>query len=180
MSLYFVTGNKGKFAEVKSLLPHVEQLDLDLPEIQSLDPQVVIRSKLLAALQHGPGEYIVEDTSVYMAALNWTLPGPLIKWFLEGLGNEGLGHLAAKMGQGDARVATIFGYAKNETELYFFDGELAGAIVAPRGNNGFGWNPIFQPTGSSLTFGEMTQQEKDSISMRMTALKKLKDFLESK
>lgn len=179
MALYFVTGNAGKFAEVKSVLPNVEQLDIDLPEIQSLDPQEIIRAKLLSALQHGPGEYIVEDTSLYMAALNWELPGPLIKWFLNGLGNEGIAHVATKLGQADARVATIFGYAKNEQELRFFDGELTGSIVPPRGTNGFGWNPIFEPLGSNKTFGEMTQEEKGAISMRMTALKKLKDFLSS-
>ena len=82
MSLYFITGNKNKFEEVKSILPEIEQLDVDLPEIQDIDAQNIIRFKLLEALRHHAGEFIVEDTSLYFDCLKG-LPGPLIKWFLE-------------------------------------------------------------------------------------------------
>ena len=44
--LYFITGNEHKFKEVKEMLPFVEQLDIDLPEIQNLDPQEIIKEKL--------------------------------------------------------------------------------------------------------------------------------------
>jgi inosine/xanthosine triphosphate pyrophosphatase family protein len=42
MSLYFVTGNEKKFSEAKVFFPDVEQLDIDLPEIQSLSSQEII------------------------------------------------------------------------------------------------------------------------------------------
>lgn len=179
MALYFVTGNKGKLDMVRTLLPDVEQLDIDLPEIQSLDAEEIIKHKLEAALGHAPGEYIVEDTSVYFGALNWELPGPFIKWFFKALDYHGMASLAEKMGNTDARAVARFGYAKSATEMYYFGADMTGTIVAPRGPNGFGWDPIFQPTGSTKTLGEMTFEEKNEISMRMTALKKLKDFLDS-
>ena len=38
--LYFITGNEDKFREVKLLIPNIKQLDIDLPEIQDLDPKL--------------------------------------------------------------------------------------------------------------------------------------------
>ena len=60
--LYFITGNKNKVAEAKAILGTVEQLDIDLPEIQELDARKIIKAKLLEALAHRSGEFIVEDT----------------------------------------------------------------------------------------------------------------------
>lgn len=58
MTLYFITRNKGKLAEVQSALPDVEALDIDLPEIQSLDAHDIIKAKLLEAQKHQTGEFI--------------------------------------------------------------------------------------------------------------------------
>jgi len=118
MQLYFITGNKSKFDEVKSILGNVEQLDIDLPEIQDIDAKNIIRAKLFEALQHREGEFIVEDTSLYLDCLKG-LPGPLIKWFLKTIGNEGLANLAEKLANYGAEAKTIIGYAKNHEQIYF-------------------------------------------------------------
>lgn len=90
MVLYFVTGNAKKFAEAKMVLPDLEQLAIDLPEIQSLDPQEILRYKLHVAREQFPDrEIIVEDTSLVFDAWNG-LPGPLIKWYLESVGDTGI------------------------------------------------------------------------------------------
>jgi len=89
MKLYFITGNKDKFEEVRSILTNIEQLDIDLPEIQEIDAKVIIKAKLLQALNHKEAEFILEDASLYLDCLNG-LPGPLIKWFMKTIGNEGL------------------------------------------------------------------------------------------
>ncbi len=174
--LYFLTGNKNKLREVQAILPQVAQLDIDLPEIQEIDTQVIIREKLQAASAHAEGEFIVEDTSLSLECLHG-LPGPLIKWFLKSLGNEGLAEIAGKLGNDKAVAQTIFGYAKSRNEIHFFDSELAGKIVSPRGENGFGWDPIFQPEGYEKTFAEMSLEEKNSLSMRRKALSHLRKFL---
>lgn len=105
------------------------------------------------------------------------LPGPLIKWFLKTVGNEGLFNIADKLGNLNAEAKTIVGFAKSREEIYFFEGSIRGKIVNPRGDNGFGWDKIFEPEGSSKTFAEMNLEEKNAISMRRIALNKLKEFL---
>lgn len=175
--LFFITGNNKKFNEVKAVLPFVEQLDIDLPEIQDIDPKNIIRHKLFEAFNHKEGEFIVEDTSLFMDCLNG-LPGPLIKWFLATIDNGGLVQLAEKLGNNKAEARTIIGYGKNREEIYFFEGSVFGKIRKAGPDSGFGWDPIFQPDGYEKTFGEMGQEEKNKISMRKIATEKLKDFLE--
>ena len=175
MSLYFITGNKGKLAEVQSILGNVEGLDIDLPEIQSLDAHEIIKAKLEEAKKHQQGEFIVEDTSLYLEALKG-LPGPLIKWFMKTIGNEGLYKMAQAFGNPNAEAKTIIGYSNAQGEISFHEGVIKGTIVAPRGE-GFGWDPVFQPEGDSKTFGELSADEKNSFSMRKIALEKLREQL---
>jgi non-canonical purine NTP pyrophosphatase (RdgB/HAM1 family) len=174
--IYFITGNKNKFAEVKAILPEVEQLDIDLPEIQEIDAKEIVKEKLLEALKHKKGEFIVEDTSLYLDCLNG-LPGPLIKWFLKTIGNKGLSEIAEKFKNHKAIAKTIIGYAKNPKEIHFFEGVIYGKIVRPKGESNFGWDPIFLPDGYKKTFAEMSREEKNKISMRRNALNKLKKFM---
>lgn len=180
MAIQFITGNKNKFAEASAILGDVlVQRDIDLPEIQEIDPKAILQKKLEAAFAHEQGEFVVEDTSLYFECLHNQLPGPLIKWFLKSIGLEGLVGMVNKMGVNSAYVQVIVAYAKNPNEIYFFDGTLQGAIVSPRGE-GFGFDAIFEVAGSNKTFGEMTPEEKNTISHRGQAFKKLKDFLDTK
>ncbi|HBG81549.1 TPA: non-canonical purine NTP pyrophosphatase, RdgB/HAM1 family [candidate division CPR2 bacterium] len=174
--LYFITGNENKFREVKSILGGVEQLDVDLSEIQEIDAKVIINSKLKEALKHREGDFIVEDTSLYLDALNG-LPGPLIKWFLKTTGNDGLAKIALSLGNNNAEAKTIIGYVEKSGAVSFFEGAVKGRIVEPRGDSSFGWDPIFIPDGYNKTFSEMSEEEKNSISMRRIALNKLKEYL---
>ncbi len=176
MNLYFITGNKNKFEEVKLILPNIEQLDIDLPEIQDIDAKVIIKAKLLEALKHKDGVFIVEDTSLYLDCLGG-LPGPLIKWFMKTMGNEGLYNLVEKLGNKKAEAKTIIGYAKNSDKIHYFEGCIKGEIVLPRGDSGFGWDPIFQPNESAKSFAELTHEEKNHISMRRVAVNKLKEHM---
>jgi non-canonical purine NTP pyrophosphatase (RdgB/HAM1 family) len=174
--MYFITGNKNKFAEVQAALPQLEQLDIDLPEIQELDAKEIIKAKLLEALKHQTGELIVEDTSLYFDCLHG-FPGPLIKWFRKTVGNQGLADLVTKFGNNRAQAKTIIGYARNAEEIYFFEGVVQGQIVSPSGNSDFGWDPIFLPDGYDKTFAELSAEEKNKISMRRLAVNQLKEFL---
>lgn len=177
MSLYFITGNKDKLAEIQSILGSVEALDVDLQEIQELDAHKIIKAKLEEALKHHTGDFIVEDTSLYFEALNG-LPGPLIKWFMKTVGNEGLYKIAQAFDNFNAEAKTIVGYSGRGGNIEFFEGSIRGTIVSPKGG-GFGWDPIFQPEGYSKTFGELSADEKNSFSMRKKAAEKLKQHLDS-
>ena len=175
-TLYFITGSKNKFAEVKEILPEVEQLERDLPEIQELDAHKIIAAKLFEARTHHGNTFMVEDTSLYFDAMNG-LPGPLIKWFMQTIGNEGLYKMAQAFGNFSARAKTIIGYVDEKGKIEFFEGEVKGKIVEPRGETTFGWDPIFQPEGYDKTFAEMSAEEKNTISMRRIAAEKLRAYL---
>jgi len=177
MVIYFITGNKNKYEEISSVIPNLEQLDIDLPEIQDIDAKKIIKEKLTTALNHKGGDFIVEDTALYLDCLNG-LPGPLIKWFMKTIGLRGVYELAEKFGNTKAEAKTIIGYAKNKDEIYFFEGVIRGDVVAPRGDGSFGWGPIFRPDGYDITLAEMDSEEAKRISMRRIASEKLKEFLD--
>ena len=59
-----------------------------------------------------------------------------------------------------------------------FDGACEGRIIfEPRGNNGFGYDPLFMPDGFERTFAELGEDVKNQLSHRARALEKLKGFL---
>lgn len=175
--IYFITGSANKLAEVQAILPDVQQLEIDLPEIQELDAHAIIRAKLQEAFGHHQGEFMVEDTSLALAGLNG-LPGPLIKWFMKTVGNDGLAKLAADSGNPHATATTLIGYARTADDIHFFEGTIEGEIVTPRGDTNFGWDPIFLPAGHTKTFAEMTADEKNEVSMRRLAVEQLKKHLQ--
>ena len=175
MTLYFITTNKNKVKEVQQLLDDVKQLDIELPEIQDVDPKNIIAEKLKEAFKHHSGPFILDDTSLCFDALNG-LPGPLIRWFLEALGREGLWKLCDKMGVYGAQAKCMLAYAKSPEYIQFFEGVVRGRIVAPRGDY-FGWDPVFQPDGYEKTFAELAGEQKNSISHRRLAVEKLKEYL---
>ena len=176
--LYFLTGNAGKFREIQAIIPEVERLQLDLEELQSLDPKVVIEHKLAQAAKQHHGEFIVEDTSLELACLNG-LPGTYIKWFENAIGIDGIAGLALKYDDRTVVARVTIGYRDARGQNHFFEGDCTGDIVESRGDKAFGWNPIFQPRGYDRTFGEMTLEEKNRISMRAIAARKLKAHLEA-
>jgi non-canonical purine NTP pyrophosphatase (RdgB/HAM1 family) len=174
--IYFVTGNKAKLIEAKQIIPTLEGFDIDLSEIQEIDAHKIIEAKLLEAKKHNVGEFVVEDTSLYFDATPG-LPGPLIKWFLKTIDNDGMADLVNKYDQKTGRAVVLIGYMDLNGNITYFEGSINGLIVKPRGNNGFGWDAIFQPDGSSQTFAEIDMDQKNEISMRKIAFQKLREFL---
>lgn len=78
-----------------------------------------------------------------------------------------------------ARFVCVIAIAINGEVIETFEGEMRGAILdAPRGANGFGYDPIFVPEGESRTFAEMSKEEKNRISHRAKALAKALEFIE--
>src|SRR5688572_11256576 len=89
-SLTFITGNPAKAEQLRRHLEYpVEHQKLDLHEIQSLDLREIVEHKAKDAFRQVGKPVLVEDTSLIFHALG-RLPGPLIRWFLEELGNPGL------------------------------------------------------------------------------------------
>jgi XTP/dITP diphosphohydrolase len=75
-----------------------------------------------------------------------------------------------------ARFVTVIALILDGKE-YLFEGSIQGTIAfEPRGTNGFGYDPLFIPTGYRSTFAEMDAATKNSISHRAIATKKLVEF----
>jgi XTP/dITP diphosphohydrolase len=78
-----------------------------------------------------------------------------------------------------ARFRTVIALVL-DSDHYFFEGKIEGHIIHERrGSSGFGYDPVFVPQGYDKTFAEMTLEEKNIISHRALAVKKLIDFLKT-
>lgn len=168
--LIFVTQSYEKVAEAARILKvELKHRRLELPEIQSVEVEEVVRYKAeyaYEALNRAP--VMIEDTGLYFEAWNG-LPGALIKWFIERVGVDGLCRMMEPFTDRRARAKTVV--ATYDGRLQTFAGEVAGYISdRPRGEGGFGWDKIFIPQNSEKTFSEMSADEKDSFSMRRLAL----------
>jgi XTP/dITP diphosphohydrolase len=81
----------------------------------------------------------------------------------------------------DSRVAiaeTCFALC-DETGVHLFKNSISGTIAErPRGESGYGWNPVFVPNGCGETYAEMNGEEQSKHSMRRLAVQELQQFLE--
>ena len=183
--MFFVTSNANKLAEFRQIVGDrfaVESLTLDLPELQG-NPLSIAKEKCRIAASRVPEGHpvITEDTCLCFNALEG-LPGPYSKWFLEKLKPAGLHRLLHGFEDKSAYALCIFAYYDKATmtEPVLLEGRTEGTIVSPRGPENFGWDPVFLPQGSQLTYAEISKEEKNKISHRSRALSRLKIFLEER
>jgi XTP/dITP diphosphohydrolase len=179
-NIHFVTTNQNKIAEASQILGiSVNSLKIDLLEPQGLDVVEISRIKAKDAFEKTGLPVIVEDTGLEINSLNG-LPGALIKWFMDSVGNDGIIRMLATYTDRSAKATTSVAFCDGD-EVKTYIGEITGSIaLEPRGENGFGWDKIFIPDSISLTFAEMSQEEKNNFSMRTIAFKKMSDDLTTK
>lgn len=176
MKITFVTSNAGKAEEVSRYLGlHIEHVGLNIQEIQSLDLEEIVKDKAEKAYEKLKKPLLVEDVSLVFHSFG-NLPGPLIKWFEKELGYDGLCDMVK--GENRSCTATVcYGFHDGEN-IQIFSGVMEGEVAdSPRGNNSFGWGPIFVPKGMEKTYSELTKEEQNEISFRRKALEKLKESL---
>lgn len=180
MGILLATSNEHKAKMMQSILERpINIINLDLPEVQAVDVQKVIEQKARVAYSLVGKPVLVEDTSLSFHAWNG-LPGALIRWFLETVGNEGVCQMLIGFDLLDATAEACLGYFDGQ-EFVSFSGTIKGHITrSPKGNNGFGWDPIFIPEGWGKTLAEMTQEERSNlVSMRTAAVLQMKAYLDS-
>jgi inosine triphosphate pyrophosphatase len=177
MKLIFVTGNSKKFVEAKAVLEGVDlvQERFDITEIQG-SAMDVVKDKARKALAKFKKPLFVEDTSLEFSALGG-LPGPYIIHFLDAIGPEGLYRILKDYPDKRARAVCLAAYIEPGTDPVVFEGSINGSIVSPRGHQDFGFDYVFMPDGYDKTFAEMEKDEKNRISHRSLAIRKLYDFL---
>jgi non-canonical purine NTP pyrophosphatase (RdgB/HAM1 family) len=172
-----ITGNEGKAREYAALLGiEVSAVKEDLIEIQSLDVVEVVKHKVQDAYSKLRSPVLVDDTGLVLNAWNG-LPGALIAWFLSTVGAQGILDMAAGVTDRTATVTTALGYA-DAHGVRVFTGTLPGTLTTERrGEGGFGYDSIFMPQSSDLTFAEMSSDQKNAISHRRLAVEELRKGL---
>ncbi|GHO61969.1 non-canonical purine NTP pyrophosphatase [Ktedonobacter sp. SOSP1-52] len=178
-TLTYVTGNPGKVKRFSHYIDYpLLHKDLDLLEIQSLESAEIIEHKAREAYRHIQAPILVEDTSLQFLALG-KLPGPFIKWFYAELGTEGLCKLLADSQDRSALASVHIGLYDGHA-LRIFTSACEGTIApTPRGNGGFGWDPIFIPSGYHQTWAEMPESQYLATSMSTQALQDLATYLKT-
>lgn len=175
--LILVSSNPNKGIEAERILgAPVLRVSISLPEIQAATVEEITRYKVDVAKTKGYHRLVVEDVSLGFDELG-NFPGPYVRWLLEAAGGKGLAAIAYALNNRAARAQCCVGYWDGK-QAFMFMGETAGEIlVQPRGERHFGWDAWFKPAGSAKTFAEMTDAEKDAVSHRGRAYRKLADHL---
>ncbi len=182
----FITSNKHKFEEVKSLVEE-RNSDLELlwvklkyPELQGNSlAEIAIGSlgTVLSALSTEENEYyFLEDAGLFIKALNG-FPGPYSSYVFETLGWEGILSLLWNKDDRDAEFRSVCAVYFNG-EIRTFTGTIKGRIsFQGKGNEGFGFDPIFVPDGAEKTFAEMNIEEKNNFSHRVRSVSLMIDWI---
>jgi len=188
MELIFATQNANKAKEIQALLPvhiHVKTLGQigcheDIPETAAT---LEGNAQLKAAYVHTTFKVncFADDTGLEIEALN-NAPGVYSARYAgeQKEANDNM-DLVLKNLQGQenrkARFRTVITLIL-EGKTYHFEGIVEGEICAEKsGQAGFGYDPIFKPLGYTKTFSEMSLDEKNKISHRGIAVRKLIEFL---
>jgi len=163
MKPVFVTSNANKLREAAEILGlDLDRADVDVPEIQSLDFGEVVAAKALAAHEAlGSPSYpvIVDDSGLAVGAWGG-FPGPLTRWLMKSVGNAGLLRMLAAEEDRSALAVCAVAVADASGSVRIFRGVVEGDIShEPRGEGGFGFDPIFVPEGGTRTYSEMGEQK---------------------
>jgi len=187
-TIIFATNNQNKVSEVRAVLGDVFNiitlkeagLDIDIPEPHdTLEANATEKSKTIFDLTNK--NCFGEDTGLEVDALNGE-PGVKSARYAGDSRSfddniDKLLHNLLSATNKTARFRTVISLILDGGE-YFFEGICPGQIIAERkGENGFGYDPVFVPDGSDKTFAEMDMAEKNKFSHRKKAMQKLINFL---
>lgn len=187
IKIVFATNNKNKIKEVQKLLPsNIELIGLkdigcedDIPETQH-----TIKGNSIQKVNYINSKYnldcFADDTGLEISALNGD-PGVLSARYAGSERNskkniekvlKNLNNIKNR----NARFKTVIALSY-KGEILTFEGVCEGVISNRiQGNGGFGYDPIFKPKGTNKTFAELSFDEKNKISHRAIAIKKLIDY----
>ena len=185
--LVIASHNQGKVREIADLLAPfgvsvVSAAALGLPEPEETGATFIENAELKAlAAAHGSGlPALADDSGLAVDALGGEPGIHSARWAETGAGRD-FGHAmekveAALAGKSDrgAHFACVLALAWPDGHVERFEGRVDGTLVwPPRGDKGFGYDPVFRPDGCAITFGEMEPDKKHAISHRADAFAKL-------
>ena len=188
-TMVFATNNPNKVREVQEILGdrfRIRSLE-DIGCLETLpETSATIEGNALQkaryVYRHFGTDCFAEDTGLEVRALN-NEPGVFSARYAGPQRNsDDTMELLLKNPQGKkdryARFKTVIALIRGGRE-YTFEGIAEGRVLEEkRGNEGFGYDPVFAPEGSDLSFAEMTPAEKNAVSHRGKAMRRLIEFLQ--
>ena len=191
--LVLATHNPYKEKEMMSLLSHMEfdisGLDQypgvgDIEETgKTLHENALIKARTVYKLTGNPS--LADDTGLEVSALAGAPGVYSARYAGENPSyNDNINKLLEELvnvpkKERSAQFRTVMAFVSSDAEFYS-EGIIKGEITfVKKGDDGFGYDPVFQPYLKSMTFAEMSDKEKNKISHRAIAAEKMKEILES-
>lgn len=186
--IFFATGNINKFNEARNILSHygisIGMLRIKGDEIQSDSLKTIAQTSVKNAYKRSHLPIFVEDAGLSIDALSG-FPGPYAAYVYKTIHNSGILRLMEDIEDRRARFQSVIAYCDQPLcEPECFDGESKGEITLTERQqpekSAFGFDPIFQPVGSSKSFAEMTIEKKNGFSHRAKAIRKFAEWYKTK
>ncbi|MDE5959666.1 MAG: RdgB/HAM1 family non-canonical purine NTP pyrophosphatase [Muribaculaceae bacterium] len=190
--IVFATNNAHKLQEIRQILGDgakvmsLEDIGCrdDIPETaDTLEGNAEIKARWVAE-KYGADMVFADDTGLEVAALGGA-PGVYSARYA-GPGHDSAANMARLLREMDgvadrsARFRTVIALVRG-AELTLLEGVVNGTIATePHGTDGFGYDPVFVPEGHSVTFAQMSADEKNAISHRGRAMARLLEVLSIK
>ena len=180
MEMFFVTHNEAKFIEAKHVAEEfnlsIDWFKFEYEEIQENNLEPIAKSSCLKLIQDNPQfkdrNFFLEDAGLFIDSLNG-FPGPYSSYIYQTLGNEGILKLMEGKENRSAQFKSVVAFFQNN-KIELYKGITEGRIIyEKRGNQGFGFDPIFQPSDCDLAFAEMSLKTKNLYSHRQKSLREL-------
>lgn len=186
-TLVFATNNEHKLREIRAIAPDMHILSLsdiqchaDIPETAStFQGNALLKARYVK--QHYGYDCFADDSGLMVDALHGA-PGVHSARYA-GEGHDGAANTVLLLrnmhdvADRSARFVTVIALIDSEGE-HLFEGSIEGSILtAPRGDGGFGYDPVFIPQGYTESFAEMSSEQKNRISHRAIATEHLLHYL---
>ncbi len=187
--LVIASDNKGKIREITALLEEVELLSLkdigftDIIEEPYHTFEQNALAKASAIYQYCGKNVFADDSGLCVVALNGDPGVDSAHYSGERDDAKNLEKVLAELKDNTDRAAFYKAVICLiwQGDTYYFEGICEGEILlAPEGSDGFGYDPIFRPTGYSETFGNLPLDIKNTISHRGKAIRKMVAFLQQR
>lgn len=193
--LVIATHNEGKLREIRALVAPfgiecVGAAELDLPEPEETGTSFVANAELkaLAAADFTGLPALSDDSGLSVDALGGEPGIHSARWAEDESGRRDFGRAMERVETAlqqagpeagrDAHFTCALSLAWPDGRIESFEGKVFGHLVwPPRGQNGFGYDPVFVPHGHDLTFGEMEPDAKHAMSHRAKAFEQLVGWL---
>lgn len=169
----FASTNQNKYREVQSILSSygitVDFAQVNLVEVQSDSLEDIAREKAKSAFAQIGRPVIIEDDGLFIDALKG-FPGQYSSFVYKTIGNEGVLKLLAGQAGRAASFRSLIAFYDGKS-LSISEGKVDGRISDKITEGGWGYDPIFIPAETDLTFAQL-QDKKNEYSHRRKALEK--------